>query len=396
MTRSLAFASNMPAISEIPLCAEELRDCVRRSYDECSFNVDAMPATPSMTSQIDVVAPRILIVRLSAIGDVIHTVPLLNALRDSYPEARLTWVLQTPASTLLEGHESLDELIVLPKNYLKSPREVWRLRRRLRANQYDIAIDAQGLTKSALVCGLSGAPRRIGFGDEWGREMSRWCYNERIHSTAPHAVDRMLELLSPLGIVSPTVRFSIPESLADREWADRVIREAGLVDGFAVVHAGAGWPSKMWMPDRFAAVTRYLESRWNLPTVVVWGSSAEREMADQIVAGSQGAARPAPPRTLRELAAFSRRARLFVSSDSGPLHLAAAVGTPCVGLYGPWPPKRHGPYGPAHIAIQKMTLEGTTRQRRRASSECMEAIDVPSVCHACDQVLGSSHRDAAA
>jgi len=342
-------------------------------------------------------SPRILIVRLSAIGDVIHTIPLLNALRDSLPKASLSWVVQKPASILLEGHPSLDELIETHRGFLKSPREVRRLRRRLREQRYDVVIDAQGLTKSALLGWLSGAPRRIGYGGEWGRELSRWFYSERVHTDAPHAVDRMLQLLSPLGIESPRVRFSIPESPADRMWVETAVREAELDGGFAVVHPGAGWPSKRWPLERFAAVTRYLGLRCGLPTMVVWGSPAEREMAGQIVAGSRGHAHLAPPRTLRELAALSSRARLFVGSDSGPLHLAAAVGTPCVGLYGPWPAERHGPYGPQHVVVQKMTMfHGTTRERRHASTKYMEAIDVPSVCQACGQLLKADDRNAAA
>jgi lipopolysaccharide heptosyltransferase I len=342
-------------------------------------------------------SPRILIVRLSAIGDVIHTIPLLNALRDRLPEASISWVVQKPASVLLDGHPSLDELIETRRGFLKSPREVWRLRRRLRQNRYDLVIDAQGLTKSALLGWLSGAPRRIGYGGQWGREMSRWFNNEPVHTNAPHAVDRMLQLLSPLGIESPRVRFSIPESPVDRLWVETVIRETELGSGFAVVHPGAGWPSKRWPLDRFAAVTRYLGSHRGLPTMVVWGSPVEREMARRIVAGSQGYAHLAPPRTLRELAALSRRARLFVGSDSGPLHLAAAVETPCVGLYGPWPAERHGPYGLGHVVVQKMTMfHGTTRERRYASTEYMEAIDVPSVCQACNQVLDTGTRNTAA
>ncbi len=342
-------------------------------------------------------SPRILIVRLSAIGDVIHTIPLLNALREGLPEASIAWVVQKPASVLLEGHPSLDELIETRRGFLKSPREVRRLRCRLREKRYDVVIDAQGLTKSALLGWLSGAPRRIGYGGEWGREMSQWFYSERVSTSAPHAIDRMLQLLAPLGIESPLVRFSIPESPADRAWVETVIRETGLDGGFAVVHPGAGWPSKRWPLDRFAAVTRYLGSQRGLPTVVAWGSPVEQEMAGQIVASSQGHAHLAPPRTLRELASLSRRARLFVGSDSGPLHLAAAVGTPCVGLYGPWPAERHGPYGPQHVVVQKMMMfHATTRERRHASTEYMEAIDVPSVCQACDQVLDAIDRNAAA
>jgi ADP-heptose:LPS heptosyltransferase len=129
--------------------------------------------------------------------------------------------------------------------------------------------------------------------------------------------------------------------------------------------------------------------------MVIWGNGREREQAGQIAADSGAWARPAPPMSLGLLAAVARRARLFVGSDTGPLHLAAAVGTPCIGLYGPWSAAKHGPYGPQHIALQNLTFEGTTRQRRHASSKYMESISVEMVCAACDQVLRRRAADAA-
>jgi ADP-heptose:LPS heptosyltransferase len=113
-------------------------------------------------------------------------------------------------------------------------------------------------------------------------------------------------------------------------------------------------------------------------------------MAEQICAGSDDGARMSPPTSLTELAALCRRARLFIGADTGPLHLAAAVGTPCVGLYGPWPASRHGPYGPQHISLQQMFFEGPTRDRRRAPPCYMEAISVELVCDACDRILSRS------
>lgn len=330
---------------------------------------------------------RILIVRLSAIGDVIHGLPVLGALRDAYPQARLAWVVEDRASGLLEGHESLDELIAVPRGWLKSPRTVWQLRRRLRALQPEVSIDLQGLTKSAVVARLSGAPRRIGFGCAKGRELSRWLNNELVTSSADHIVDCNLQLLGPLGIESPTVRFAVPESPQDAQWARQTIAEAGLEAGFAVINPGAGWPSKLWPADRFAAVAGYLGRQLRVPTMVVWAGQKERALAERIVAGPAGCARLAPPTTLTQLAALSRRARLFVGSDTGPLHLAVAVGTPCVGLYGPMPAERNGPYGPGHIAIQKATFDGTSRQRRTASASLMEAIEVEDVCEACARIL---------
>jgi lipopolysaccharide heptosyltransferase I len=330
-------------------------------------------------------SPRILIVRLSAIGDVIHGLPVLNALRVAYPQAHLGWVVSGKAGDLLEGHPALDELIRIPRRWLRSPREAWALRRRLKASKFEIAIDLQGLTKSALAARLSGASRRIGFGGADGRELSGWLNNQRVQATAAHVIDRNLELLGALDILKPKVEFNLPESASDAATAEGVLAQLGIQRPFAIINPGAGWPSKLWPTERFAAVARHLAPR--MKTLVVWAGSDEHRMAEEIVAGSRGGAVLAPSTTLREVAALARRARLFIASDTGPLHLAVAVGTPSLGLFGPMPAERNGPYGPQHIALQKMRLTGGSRQRRSAGPESMLAISVADVCHACDEIL---------
>ena len=336
-------------------------------------------------------APRILIVRLSAIGDVIQGLPVLCALRDRFPQAMLAWVVEEPAAELLRGHEALDQLIELPRKWLQSVRTVQDARRRLRAVKPDIAVDVQGLTKSAVAAWLSGAKRRIGFGGRDGRELSQWFYTERVLATSQHRIDSYLEILRPLGIESPQVRFEILERRPDRIAAKEMVRQAGCQGGFCLIHPGAGWPSKRWPPDRYATVARHLGEERGLPSMVLWAGEEGRSWAEAVVTGSEGHARLAPAISLIRLAALCRRARLYLGSDSGPLHLAAAVGTPSVGLYGPWPADRHGPYGAGHVTVQKMVCQGSTRRRRHASSEFMEAIDVESVCEACDRIL---YRDA--
>ena len=339
--------------------------------------------------------PRILIVRLSAIGDAIHGLPVLNALRARFPQAMLSWVVEAPAAEMLRGHQALDELVTLPKKWLKSPRIVRRLRSRLRGLEPDVAIDLQGLTKSAVAAWLSGAKRRIGFADRNARELSRWFYTERVTSKSQHIIDVYLELLRPLGIESPEVRFEITDHRTHRIAAKEIVRQAGCQGGFCMLNPGAGWPSKRWPPDRFAAVARYLGEEWGLQSMVVWAGDEGRSWAEQVVADSEGHGRLAPAMSLAELAALSRRARLYLGSDSGPLHLAVAVGTPSIGLYGPWPADRHGPYGPGHAAIQKMVCRGSTRRRRHASTKFMEAIDVESVLAACDRILRGEVSEAA-
>lgn len=217
--------------------------------------------------------------------------------------------------------------------------------------------------------------------------MSRWLNNERVDPKSTHVVDRYLELLRPLGVRSPAVRFQVPEEEQDARSAEEMIRQAGMEGGFAIINPGAGWPSKMWPAERYGAVARHLGERRRMPTLVVWAGQSERALAEEIVALGGSTAQVARPTSLGELGALSRRARLFVGADTGPLHLAAAVGTPCVGLYGPWPAARHGPYGAQHIALQQMFFEGSARQRRTAPAVYMESISVAMVCEACEKIL---------
>jgi heptosyltransferase I len=265
---------------------------------------------------------------------------------------------------------------------------LWQLRKTLRDLRFDVAVEAQGLTKAAILAWLSGARRRIGFGRPWGRELSRWINTETVDTPGPHVVDRNMQLLHPLGIVNPTVRFLVPERIEDRQTAETLIQRAGWEQGFAIINVGAGWPSKLWPADRFAAVAAHLGAAWRLPSLVAWAGEQEHQTAARIAADSNGFAHAAPNTTLGELAALSRRAKIFIGSDTGPLHLAAAVDTPCVGLYGPWPAEVHGPYGPRHIAVQKAPSPVSTRERRAAPPSLMEAITTSDVCQACDRILG--------
>jgi heptosyltransferase I len=331
---------------------------------------------------------RVLIVRLSAIGDTIHGLPVLCALRDHLPGAHLSWVVEERSAAVLQGHRALDRLIVAPRGWLRQPTALWRLIRQLRSVRAQIAIDLQGLAKSAIAARLSGAPVRIGPASPDGRECSPWLNNRLVNLAASHVVERYLELLKPLGISRPEVRFDVPRHAEDELKIGRFVRDRGLGGGFAVLNPGAGWPSKRWPVERLAAVARHLGRERRLPSVVVWAGPQERTWADQMITTSGGFAHMAPATTLGELAELARRARLFVGSDTGPLHLAAAVGAPCVGLYGPVSAVRNGPYGQGHIAIQRMLLEGSSRQRREASDASMRAIEIADVCAACDRLLG--------
>jgi ADP-heptose:LPS heptosyltransferase len=332
-------------------------------------------------------SPRILISRLSAIGDTILTLPVACALRSHFPHAYLAWVVEEKSSGVVLGHECLDEVFVLPRGWFTKPRGILAARRLLRARQFDLTIDCQGLTKSAMACWLTGAPRRIGFRGKHGRELSPWLNNELVRPTQPHVLAFSLELLAPLGIDDPPVAWRLPVDESSRQRMRRAVAALGLGDGYAVINPGATWESRLWQWDRYGSVARYLGERHQLPTLVVWGGGRERQWAEQIVRASAGHAILAPPTTLFELAALIDDGRLFLSSDTGPMHMAVALGTPSISLHGTTRAEVSGAYGPPHVAIQVEYQAGSHRARRRADNRAMRLITVDMVCQQCDALL---------
>ena len=331
---------------------------------------------------------RILIVRVSAIGDVIHGIPVLCALRKAYPNAFLAWIAEGSAGDVLEGHPALDELVRVPRRWWKVPREVWRMTKRLRRMRFDVTIDLQCLSKSAITAWLSGAPRRIGQSGEDGRELSRWFNNELVEAHGTHVIEHYLSLLEPLGIQSPKVEFNLPEQQADAEFAERFLQENGLMGRrFAVLNPGAGWPSKIWPAERYGELAKHLHQMHGMPSVAVWGLPPEIPLAETIVAASGGHARLAPRTTMLQLAALCRRAALFVGSDTGPMHLAVAVGTPSISMHGPSRGDWCGAYGPNNVRLQIRYEDGSSLERRQADDGAMRAITVEMAARACDQLL---------
>jgi lipopolysaccharide heptosyltransferase I len=336
-------------------------------------------------------APRILIVRLSALGDVIHGVPVACALRDAFPRATIGWVVEGRTAELLEAHPAIDHVIRAPRGWLKSPRAVLALRRELRSHHFEIAIDLQCLTKSAIAAKLSGAPRRIGKAGSDGRELSKLFHNELVAVGGQHVIDHYLELLRPLGIASPRVHFDLPERPSDGLLAEQILHTDELPRGrFAVLNPGAGWPSKIWPPERYGELARRLLSDHGMPSLAVWGIPNEKPLAEAIVAASGGAARLAPPTSVLELGAVCRRAALFVGSDTGPMHLAVAVGTPTISLHGPSIADWCGAYGPENVRLQVRYEAGSAQERRKADDSAMREINVDMVHAACRRLLDRS------
>ena len=333
-------------------------------------------------------SPRILITRVSAVGDCILTLPVLCALRRNYPDAMLAWVAEPGPAQLLEGHPDLDHLVIAPKRWLKPPATIRQLRRQLRELKIETVLDPQSLTKSSALGWLSGASRRIGFARPRGRELSGLLNHENHPAVAPHIVDAQLELLTRLGIESSHAEFRLPTVPEAEQTADRFLREAHLGRGFVALNPGAGWESRVWPAEHYGLLARSLGEQLNIPSTVVWAGGDEHRAAERIREKSAGHAVLAPRTSLRELAALLRRARLFVGSDTGPLHLAGAVGTRCVGLYGTTHPSASGPYGRAHRVVQEYFQEyRTSRARRAAANHAMQAITPEQVFECCDRML---------
>ena len=350
-----------------------------------------MPRHSALTQRLSRIASerplRILICRLSHIGDCLLTLPVVEALRESYPDAYIAWAVEKPTHRLLEADQRIDKLIVVDRNWMKRPASCLAMRRRLRKYRFDITLDPQSICKSALLARVSGAPNRLGFAGQHGRELSPWLNNCLVTPSSQHLVDRSLELLQGMGIPMSPARFALPIPTGSEQEMQTWLVDSCVQDSFVALNPGASWPSKRWECARFAAVARQIESAHGFKSVVTWAGEEEEAMANEIVASSDGAAVMGPRTNLTQLAALLQRARLFVGCDTGPLHLAATVGTACVGLHGPTRPQDSGAYGAQHVSVQAWYQAGTSRQRRQGPNEAMRDITVEQVVKACGTQL---------
>jgi heptosyltransferase-1 len=344
----------------------------------------------------DASKPRILITRLSAIGDCVHTMPLACALRKAYPEAFIAWAVEPMSAPLVKGHEAIDQTIVVPKGWLKKLSTIRQVRRQLRELKFDIALDPQSLSKSSLLGWFSGARQRIGFAKGQGRELALWLNNSRVQLQSTHVVDRYLEVARPLGIESPAVEFRMIKDPVAQQMIEQFLTGAAIQNPLAVINPGAGWASKVWPAERYAAVARHLGETHGHTSVVVWAGDSEHAWAKQIVEQSAGHAQLAPPTSLLELTELCRKADLFVGSDTGPLHIAAAVGTRCVGMYGPTSPEKCGPYGTGHVNVCAEQSAGSSKKMRDADNDVMQTISAEQVASACDEAIANATETRAA
>ncbi len=306
--------------------------------------------------------PRILVIRLSSIGDIVHALPAVAALGESLPEPEIAWAIESRFAELLEGNAFVGR--VLPLDTLGwrgrwqsagAPEDIVGGLAALRRFRPEVTVDFQGLVKSAALAWFTRAPRRIGFAGRWRREeLAGLLYTERVEAPGrEHVVEENLALVERLG-AHPVPRnrwqFPLPRDRAAESDVKRRLEESGA-EKFIVINPGGGWTSKRWPPRQYIELIRALDAEGG-HNVLVTGSPSEESWIREIVGAVAGSRVAYFPSTLTEFIALSRRARLLVGGDTGPLHLAAAVGTPIVAIYGPTNPRRNGPFAPDDIALR--------------------------------------------
>jgi len=302
---------------------------------------------------------RVLIVRLGALGDAVHAIPVAAALRRAYPKAEIHWLVSARHRELLDLVTCLDRIIAVnDRAGAQGGVSLVGAISALRRVQYDAVLDLQGLVKSAVLARLSGSRRVVGFTRRYAREpLARLFYTEEYdpggaglyaRTEFRHVVHLNLGMLERLGVQAGPLEFPIAEVTSPV--ADEIrLRTGGR---YALLNPGAAWPNKRWPPPRFAGLSQVLARQMGLSAVVLWGPG-EREIAEEIVDRSAGAAILSPRTTIADLVALARGATVMVSGDTGPTHLAAAVGTPIVGIYGPTRPQRNGPWSSDDVTLTR-------------------------------------------
>ncbi len=327
---------------------------------------------------------RLLFVKPSSLGDIVHAMPVLDVFRRRYPQARITWLVKREWADIVGRVEGVDDIVAVGPGLRGWLGAVPRLR----ASEFDLAIDLQGLFRSGLMAWLSGASRRIGFAN--GREGSPWFYTHRVEvlRSDMHAVDRYLLITDAMGLPrTGPPRFDFKVSASDESTVDQLLSQNGVRcdSRWVAMNVSARWPTKRWPVRSFAALVDQLHEM-GLGPVVLFGAPNEGESAGEVSRWTVS-----PPVNLVGqtgiglLPALLRKAAVLVTNDSGPMHVAAAVGTPVVAMFGPTSPVRTGPYGAGHQVLSAGIPCSPCFSRRCANTnqlECLTAISPTEVLRA--------------
>jgi lipopolysaccharide heptosyltransferase I len=344
-----------------------------------------------LASLRDLEPRRVCLIKPSSLGDVVHALPVLSALRDRWPEAHLAWVVNRGLRSLLDGHPLLDEVIPFDRSRVGlTPSglvSLGRFLRQLHHRRFDLVIDLQGLLRSGIMTASTGAPVRVGL--ENAREGSRYFYTHRIDSPGPetHAVDRLLNVARAFGANGTEPRFEVATGTEDRDWAAMATR--CLPRPIVAINVGARWLTKRWPPSQFAIVARRAVVERGASLVLV-GAPEDRPLVDELKSGLEPvqALDLCGRTTLPQLTALASEVDVFLSNDTGPLHLAAATGVKTVGVYTCTSPARTGPYGPNAISVRSCVWCAPSYVKTCPRLECMAELTPERVWFALASQLG--------
>jgi heptosyltransferase I len=340
---------------------------------------------------------RILVVKFGSLGDVIHCLPSVAQLRDAFPNAEIDWLIEQKNKVVVEL-SGLNVRLIPIDTYqwrnspgIGSAKEIAEFVWALRTDGYDCTIDFQGLLKSAFFAYLSGAPIRIGWERDFLREsVSRFFYTEVVTPRRIHIIDQQMELLKPLGI-DPKWDTTVPLHAPDKARKSTAQKLKGLSD-YVVINPGGNWATKIWEPERYGELASKLMSD-GLPVVVTWGPG-EESLVQRLVKKAGNGVREVPT-TLQELVALCENAKLFVGGDTGPMHFAAAAGTPIVSIFGPTSSDRNGPFRREDVVVERRLPCRPCYERDKCPLEhwqCMVDITVDHVHDACLKRLQMSEK----
>jgi lipopolysaccharide heptosyltransferase I len=335
---------------------------------------------------------RVILIRLSALGDIVHTWPLATELRRCRPDLDITWVVEEPLRPLVEGHPAIDRVVSVATGRwrrrpiaLTSRSEIAGLKAQFRSLQPELCIDPQGVFKSAVITRWTGAPRRVGLALPWRRErLAGLAYSETIAGCRdhPHVTATNLELVRAVG-QSPPAEIGQPDGTWLLQRLDGQMPPGVWPKRYAVILPGAGHPSKLLPVATVAEVARGLVDEHGLPVTVVWGPG-ERERAEEIVAASgSSSVSLAPPTSLAELALVLAGAALVVGGDTGPVHLAASLGVPTLGVFLTTSAARNRPLG-NRVGVISATEDSGARPTGSARAKMIRPI-------APDEILRGTH-----
>ena len=344
---------------------------------------------------------RILIIKPSSLGDIVHALPTIHRIRQRFPDARISWVVNDFLTSLLKNCPIIDERIPFQRHQygtLQGPGDFADFLAMLQGRGFDLVLDLQGLLRSGLMTWSTLAPRRLGLSD--AREGARLFYNEVVPVSRGHAVERYLCAARHLGCADGPIEFPLGSSNADQKYVDQLL--APLVSSLiphpsslVAINPSARWQTKLWGDDKFAELVRHLP--WD--RAVFTGSTADRERINVILSAIRSdslrstlhAPRNLAGQTdLSQLAELYRRCAVVITNDSGPMHIAAAVGTPVVAIFGPTDPALTGPYGEKHVVLRAgISCSPCLKDQcfHRPEMECMARVEVQQVLEAAERFL---------